>query len=128
MGLFNMFSKKSSREDKMQEHAKSQMPPRAAQVAYASYRDNGEMFKAAQTLSKNDVQECYYAAFLLMSLKSYSEQTHQIMAIAAMGGHPSACARMGFLQPSIEEVWKDFCSVEDYRDAKAALVKLVGNY
>ena len=128
MGLFNMFSKESSREDKIQEHTKSQMPPRVSQVVYASYRDNGERLKAAQTLSEDEIQECYESAFLLMTMKSYSEQTHQIMAIAAMGGHPSACARMGFLQPSIEDAWKNFCSVKDYRDAKVALVKLVGNY
>ena len=60
MGLFNMFSKKSSREDKMQEHAKSQMPPRVSQVAYDSYRNNGEMFKAAQTLSEDEIQQAWF--------------------------------------------------------------------
>ena len=128
MGLFNMFSKKSSREDKVQEHAKSQMSPRVSQVVHASYRDNGERLKAAQTLSEDEIQECYESAFLLMTMKSYSEQTLQVMSIAAMGGNPNACVRMGFLQPSIEDAWKDFCSVEDYRKAKAALVKLVGDY
>jgi len=128
MGLFNLFGNKSSPESKIQEHTKSQMSSKVAQVSYDSYQDNGEMFNAAQTLSKDEIQECYQSAFMLMTMKSYSEQTHQVMAIAAMGGHPSACARMGFLQPSIEEVWKGFCSAEEYRDAKAVLVKLVENF
>lgn len=128
MGLFNLFGNNSSPEDKLQDHTKSQMSPRVAQVAYASYLDNGERFKAAKTLSEDEIQECYQSAFMLMTMKSYSEQTLQVMSIAAMGGNPNACVRMGFLQPSIEDAWKDFCSVEDYRKAKAALVKLVGDY
>ena len=50
------------------------------------------------------------------------------MALAAMGGNTYACVRMGFLQPSIEEVWREHCDYSEYQTAKAAWMKIVGPY
>ena len=90
-------------------------------IAYAKYANNGEIHTAAQALSKEQIEECYQAAFLLFLKKSYSEQTHQIMSLAAMGGHAFACVRMGFLQPSIEEIWQEHCDYSEYQSAKACM-------
>ena len=125
MGLFN---RKSSKEKVLQDFTRSNMSPKLANVAYAKYANNGQIHTAAQTLSKEQVDECYQAAFLLFLKKSYSEQTHQIMALAAMGGNAYACVRMGFLQPAIEEVWREHCDYSEYQTAKAAWMKIVGPY
>jgi len=125
MGLFN---RKKSREHKLQESIKGQMDPDLVKIVYAKYSDNLQMHSVAKALSSEQVDECYQSAVLLMGFKSYSEQTHQIMALAAMGGHADACVRMGFLQPVVEEIWRGYCEAEKYESAKAALMKIVGTY
>ena len=125
MGLF---SGKKSKEKLLQDLTRSNISPELANVAYAKYANNGEIHTAAQTLSKEQIDECYQAAFLLFLKKSYSEQTHQIMSLAAMGGHAFACVRMGFLQPSIEEIWQEHCDYSEYQSAKASWMKIVGPY
>ena len=106
MGFFNG---KKAKEKALQDFTRQNMSPGLAKIAYSKYSNNGEIHNAAQSLSEEQVEECYQAAFLLFLKKSYSEQTHQIMALAAMGGHAFACVRMGFLQPSIEEIWRQHC-------------------
>jgi hypothetical protein len=125
MGFFNG---KKAKEKALQDFTRQNMSPGLAKIAYSKYSNNGEIHNAAQNLSEEQVEECYQAAFLLFLKKSYSEQTHQIMALAAMGGHAFACVRMGFLQPSIEEIWRQHCDDSEYQQAKAAWIKIVGPY
>ena len=62
MGLF---SGKKSKEKLLQDFTRSNMSPQLANVAYAKYANNGEIHTAAQALSKDQIEECYQAAFLL---------------------------------------------------------------
>ena len=61
MGLF---SGKKAKEKVLQDFTRSNMSPELANVAYAKYANNGEIHTAAQTLSKEQVDECYQAAWM----------------------------------------------------------------
>mgnify|MGYP001467535050 CR=1 FL=1 len=71
MGLF---SGKKSKEKLLQDFTRSNMSPQLANIAYAKYANNGEIHNAAQALSKEQIEECYQAAFLLFlkKLKNFS--------------------------------------------------------
>jgi|APSaa5957512535_1039671.scaffolds.fasta_scaffold72239_2 hypothetical protein len=121
MGLFG---KKLSHEEDLHDLLGGvMMSPGTRTVAYSVYQNNEEMHKAAKTLSKEQIKECYQTAFMIMGSIGISDnnpkKTYQIMAIAAMGGEPRACVKMAELLPDIEDVWKSYCGEEEYRSAKA---------
>ena len=118
----------NSPDDFLKQVLKKMMSPELFSLVEPEGRDNGELHRLAQTLSEDQVQELYQMAILSMGTGGLTTEVGlRLFSLPGMAGHPNACAMMGYLQPVVEVVWKDFCGDDKaYDKAYSAVLKLVG--